>query len=203
MDNISSNLLKRCVNEFAKLPGIGKKTALRLSIHLLKQKPEYSEALGNAIIEMKKNTRFCTNCHNISEGDLCEICSNPNRNHKQICVVENIQDVMFIENTMQYKGTYHILNGIISPMEGISPSDLNIESLISRIDKNEIDEVILALPTTIEGDTTNFYLYKKLSSSTKTITTIARGVAVGDEIEYIDEVTLGRSIINRIPYQNS
>ena len=203
MDNISSNLLKRCVNEFAKLPGIGKKTALRLSIHLLKQKPEYSEALGNSIIEMKKNIRFCKECHNIAKGDLCEICSNNNRNHSQICVVENIQDIMFIENTMQYSGIYHILNGVISPMEGISPSDLNIDSLIERIESNNIEELILALPTTIEGDTTNFFLYKKLASAVKKVTTIARGVAVGDEIEYIDEVTLGRSIINRIPYQNT
>jgi len=203
MDSISSNHLKRCVNEFAKLPGIGKKTALRLSIHLLKQKPEYSEALGNSIIEMKKNIKFCKTCHNISEGDFCEICSNIKRNHKQICVVENIQDVMFIENTLQYSGTYHILNGVISPMEGISPSDLNIESLIDRIKTNEVEELILALPTTIEGDTTNFYLYKKLASHLQKITTIARGVAVGDEIEYIDEITLGRSILNRIPYQNT
>lgn len=203
MDSISSNLLKRCVAEFAKLPGIGKKTALRLSIHLLKQKPEYSEALGNSIIDMKKNIKFCKTCHNISEGDFCEICSNIKRNKKQICVVENIQDVMFIENTLQYNGTYHILNGVISPMEGVSPSDLNIDTLIERVNENDIEELILALPTTIEGDTTNFYLYKKLASSIQKVTTIARGVAVGDEIEYIDEITLGRSIINRIPYQNT
>jgi recombination protein RecR len=203
MDNISSNLLKRCVNEFSKLPGIGKKTALRLSIHLLKQKPEYAEALGNSIIDMKKNIKFCKKCHNIAEGELCEICASPKRNHNQICIVENIQDVMFIENTMQYSGTYHILNGVISPMEGISPSDLNIDTLIERIKSNEIEELILALPTTIEGDTTNFYLYKKLAPYIKKVTTIARGVAVGDEIEYIDEVTLGRSILNRIPYQNT
>lgn len=203
MDSISSNLLKRCVAEFAKLPGIGKKTALRLSIHLLKQKPEYSEALGNSIIDMKKNIKFCKTCHNISEGDFCEICSNIKRNKKQICVVENIQDVMFIENTLQYNGTYHILNGVISTMEGVSPSDLNIDTLIERVNENDIEELILALPTTIEGDTTNFYLYKKLASSIQKVTTIARGVAVGDEIEYIDEITLGRSIINRIPYQNT
>ncbi len=203
MDNISSNLLKRCVNEFSKLPGIGKKTALRLSIHLLKQKPEYAEALGNSIIDMKKNIKFCKKCHNIAEGELCDICANPKRKHNQICIVENIQDVLFIENTLQYSGTYHILNGVISPMEGVSPTDLNIETLVERVKSGEIDELILALPTTIEGDTTNFYLYKKLAPYINKVTTIARGVAVGDEIEYIDEVTLGRSIINRIPYQNA
>jgi recombination protein RecR len=200
MDNIPSALLKKCVGELSKLPGIGKKTALRLSIHLLKQKAEYANALGTAIIEMKKNIKFCKNCHNISESDKCTICSNPKRNHQQVMVVENIQDVLSIENTMQYNGTYHVLNGVISPMDGISPSNLNIESLISRIENEQIEEIILALPTTMEGDTTSFYLYKHLSSITKSITTIARGVSIGDELEYIDEVTLGRSIIDRIPY---
>ena len=200
MDNIPSPLLKRCVSELAKLPGIGKKTALRLAIHLLKQKPDYAIALGNSIIDLKKNIKFCTICHNISEQDLCEICNNPKRNHHQICVVENIQDILAVENTMQYNGSYHILNGIISPMDGISPSDLNIESLIARVETGKIQEIIFALPTTVEGDTTNFYLYRKLSASTNIISTIARGVSVGDEIEFIDEVTLGRSIINRIPY---
>jgi len=200
MDNIPSALLKKCVGELSKLPGIGRKTALRLSIHLLKQKAEYANALGTAIIEMKENIKFCQNCHNISESDKCEICSSPKRNHQQVMVVENIQDVLSIENTMQYNGTYHVLNGVISPMDGISPSNLNIESLVSRIESEQIDEIILALPTTMEGDTTNFYLYKRLSSITKSITTIARGVSIGDELEYIDEVTLGRSIIDRIPY---
>ncbi len=201
MDNNSSNLLNRCVGEFSKLPGIGKKTALRLAIHLLKQKPQYAESLGNSIIEMKQNTRFCIRCHNIAEGELCEICKSPKRNHQQICVVENIQDVLSIENTMQYNGTYHILNGVISPMDGISPSDLNLASLMDRISSDDINELILALPTTIEGDTTNFYIYKKASALINSITTIARGVSIGDELEYIDEITLGRSIINRIPYQ--
>jgi len=200
MDNIPSALLKKCVGELSKLPGIGKKTALRLAIHLLKQKPEYSISLGTSIIEMKENIRFCNICHNISEDDECEICRNPKRNHNQVLVVENIQDVFSIENTMQYNGTYHVLNGVISPMDGISPSNLNIESLVSRVENKSITEVILALPTTMEGDTTNFYIYKKLDSIINSITTIARGVSIGDELEYIDEVTLGRSILDRIPY---
>ena len=200
MDNIPSSLLKKCVGELSKLPGIGKKTALRLAIHLLKQKAEYSISLGTSIIEMKENIRFCGICHNISEHDKCEICSSPKRNQNQIMVVENIQDVLSIENTMQYNGTYHVLNGVISPMDGISPSNLNIDSLISRAEEKTINEIILALPTTMEGDTTNFYLYKKLKPIINSITTIARGVSIGDELEYIDEVTLGRSILNRIPY---
>jgi len=200
MDNIPSVLLKKCVGELSKLPGIGKKTALRLAIHLLKQKPEYSISLGTSIIDMKENIRFCNICHNISEEDECEICKNPKRNHNQVLVVENIQDVFSIENTMQYNGTYHVLNGVISPMDGISPSNLNIDSLVSRVEEKCITEVILALPTTMEGDTTNFYIYKKLDSIINSITTIARGVSIGDELEYIDEVTLGRSILDRIPY---
>ena len=200
MAQISSLLLKRCVAELSKLPGIGKKTALRLSIHLLKQKPEYAISLGNSIIDLRENMNFCKKCHNLSENDYCEICSGIKRNHEQICVVENIQDVLSIENTMQYNGTYHILNGVISPMDGVSPSDLNIESLIYRVENDDINEIILAMPTTIEGDTTNFFLYKKLSSIVASITSIARGVSVGDELEYIDELTLGRSIVNRIPY---
>ena len=200
MDQIQSLLLKRCVVELSKLPGIGKKTALRLAIHLLKQKPDYAIALGNSIIDLRENIHFCKRCHNISEGELCEICSGIKRDQSQICVVENIQDVLSVENTMQYNGTYHILNGVISPMDGVSPSDLNIESLINRVQNDNIDEIILALPTTIEGDTTNFYLYKKLASSVSSFTSIARGVSVGDELEYIDELTLGRSILNRVPY---
>jgi recombination protein RecR len=201
MDNISSVLLKKCVNELSKLPGVGKKTALRLAIHLLKQKPEYAISLGNSIIDMKQNIRFCRQCHNISEHELCEICNNPRRENALVCVVENIQDVMAIENTMQYNGTYHVLNGVISPMDGISPANLNIASLVDRIEEQLVKEVILALPTTVEGDTTNFYLYKKLSSKVTTISTIARGVSIGDELDYIDEVTLGSSITHRIPYR--
>jgi len=200
MDQIQSILLKRCVVELSKLPGIGKKTALRLAIHLLKQKPDYAISLGNSIIDLRQNINFCKKCHNISEGDVCEICNGIKRDKSQICVVENIQDVLSVENTMQYNGTYHILNGVISPMDGVSPSDLNIESLINRVENDDVQEIILALPTTIEGDTTNFFLYKKLSSAVSSITSIARGVSVGDELEYIDELTLGRSILNRIPY---
>lgn len=200
MENIPSLLLKRCVSELAKLPGIGKKSALRLAIHLLKKKPEYADALGNSIIDMRQNIRFCTRCHNLSENELCEVCNNPKRNQQKICVVENIQDVLYIENTLQFDGTYHILNGVISPMDGISPNELNVQSLIQRAETDDIAEVILALPTTVEGDTTNFYLFKKLTEKVKSITTIARGVSIGDELEYIDEITLGRSIINRIPY---
>ena len=200
MDQIQSILLKRCVVEFSKLPGIGKKTALRLAIHLLKQKPDYAVSLGNSIIDLRQNINFCKKCHNISEGDLCEICNGVKRNQSQICVVENIQDVLSVENTMQFNGTYHILNGVISPMDGVSPSDLNIESLINRVEDDDIDEIILALPTTIEGDTTSFFLYKKLASLVSSFTSIARGVSVGDELEYIDELTLGRSILNRVPY---
>lgn len=200
MDQIHSILLKRCVVEFSKLPGIGKKTALRLAIHLLKQKPDYAISLGNSIIDLRENINFCKKCHNISENDICDICSGIKRNQKQICVVENIQDVLSVENTMQYTGTYHILNGVISPMDGISPADLNIHSLVSRVEEDDVAEIILALPTTIEGDTTSFFLYKKLSEKVDSITSIARGVSVGDELEYIDELTLGRSILNRVPY---
>ncbi len=201
MDQIHSILLKRCVVELSKLPGIGKKTALRLAIHLLKQKPDYAISLGNSIIDLRENINFCKKCHNISENELCDICSGIKRNQKQICVVENIQDVLSVENTMQYTGTYHILNGVISPMDGISPADLNIRSLVERVEEDEVEEIILALPTTIEGDTTNFFLYKKLSEKVNSITSIARGVSVGDELEYIDELTLGRSILNRVPYE--
>ncbi|MCK5847095.1 MAG: recombination protein RecR [Bacteroidales bacterium] len=200
MDQISSVLLKRCVSEFSKLPGIGKKTALRLAIHLLKQKTDYAVSLGSSIIEFREKIKFCKKCHNISEGDLCEICSGIKRNHSQICVVENIQDVISVENTMQYNGIYHILNGVISPMDGVGPMDLNIDSLVQRIENDNVDEIVLALPTTIEGDTTSFFIYKKLSDTVNSITSIARGVSVGDELEYIDELTLGRSIINRMPY---
>ncbi len=201
MNQIHSILLNRCVVELSKLPGIGKKTALRLAIHLLKQKPDYAISLGNSIIDLRENINFCKKCHNISENDICDICSGLKRNQKQICVVENIQDVLSVENTMQYTGTYHILNGVISPMDGVSPADLNIRSLIDRVEEDEVLEIILALPTTIEGDTTNFFLYKKLAQKVDSITSIARGVSVGDELEYIDELTLGRSILNRVPYE--
>ncbi|MCB2219372.1 MAG: recombination mediator RecR [Bacteroidetes bacterium] len=201
--NYASRLLESAVNELSRLPGIGKKTALRLALHLLKKDPTVAEALGNSIIQLRNEIMFCKVCHNLSDAEICEICSSPKRNEKLVCVVEDIRDVMAIENTGQYNGLYHILGGIISPMDGIGPADLNIESLIRRIDHESISEVIMALSTTIEGDTTNFYIYKRLKDRPVKITTIARGISVGDELEYADEITLGRSILNRLPYENT
>lgn len=199
----SSSLLENAVNEFAKLPGIGRKTALRLVLHLLKQTEAEVETFGNAFIALRREIVYCSVCHNISDTEVCQICSNPGRDHQTICVVENIKDVMTIENTRQFRGLYHVLGGIISPMDGVGPNDLEIESLIKRVQENEINEVILALSTTMEGDTTNFYIFRKLSPSNVKITTIARGIAIGDELEYADEVTLGRSIVNRVEFTNS
>ena len=199
----SSTLLENAVNEFAKLPGIGRKTALRLVLHLLKQSEAEVDAFGNAFIYLRKEIVYCKVCHNISDTEICHICSNPGRDHHTICVVENIKDVMTIENTQQYRGLYHVLGGIISPMDGVGPSDLEIESLVKRVPDEEIKEVILALSTTMEGDTTNFYIFRKLSPTNVKITTIARGIAIGDELEYADEVTLGRSIVNRVEFTNS
>lgn len=198
-----SSLLENAVNEFSRLPGIGRKTALRLSLHLLRQTEAEAEKFGNAMILLRKNIKYCQVCHNISDTDICQICSHPSRDNQTVCVVENIKDVMSIENTQQYKGLYHVLGGIISPMDGIGPSDIEINSLVQRIEKEEIKEIILALSTTMEGDTTNFYIYRKLSPFNIKITTIARGIAVGDELEYADEVTLGRSILNRVEFTNS
>ena len=203
MQNYPSKLVEIAVIELSKLPGIGKKTALRLVLHLLKEDVEDVEMFGNAIINMRKNTKYCQKCHNISDSDICEICSNPKRNENIICVVEDIRDVMAIENTAQYSGVYHILGGIISPIEGIGPQDLNIESLIKKIAENNVEEIILALSTTIEGDTTNFYIFKRLKDYKIKFSTIARGISIGDELEYADEVTLGRSIINRTPYEST
>lgn len=198
-----SSLLENAVNEFSKLPGIGRKTALRLALYLLRQSEAEAEKFGNAMILLRKNIKYCQVCHNISDTDICQICSHPSRDSNTVCVVENIKDVMSIENTQQYKGLYHVLGGIISPMDGIGPSDIEINSLVQRIEKEEIKEIILALSTTMEGDTTNFYIYRKLSPFNIKITTIARGIAVGDELEYADEVTLGRSILNRVEFTNS
>jgi recombination protein RecR len=172
-----------------------------LAIHLLRRDNEDVERLGNSLIQMRSDIRFCRRCHNISDGDLCEICNSPKRDQQLICVVENINDVIAIENTGQYQGTYHVLGGIIAPMEGIGPADLNIETLFERIEKEDTKEVIMALPTTVEGDTTNFYIYRKLAKGSVKITTISRGVSIGDELEYTDEITLGRSILNRLPYE--
>lgn len=202
MDNFPSKLVENAVNELSKLPGIGKKTALRLALHLLKQGENEVASFSNSILKMRQDIQFCLNCHNISDGEICEICSNIKRNHTFICVVEDVRDVMAIENTSQFNGVYHVLGGIISPMDGIGPADLNIESLVNKAAKGNITEIIMALPATIEGDTTNFYIYKQLKNYELIITTIARGIAVGDNLEYTDEITLGRSIINRMPYDN-
>ncbi|MFC2111008.1 recombination mediator RecR [Bacteroidota bacterium] len=203
VQNYPSKLVENAVNEFSKLPGIGRKSALRLVLHLLKEDLPHVEALGNAIIKMRSEIKFCNQCHNISDTDVCEICSKPSRNHSLICVVEDIRDVMAIENTAQFSGVYHILGGIISPMDGIGPQNLNIDSLINKVASGNINEVIMALSTTIEGDTTNFYIYKKLKDFNIEISTIARGISIGDELEYADEITLGRSIVNRTPYEKS
>jgi len=198
-----SVLLENAVNEFSKLPGIGRKTALRLVLYLLKKTPEEVETFGNAIIDLRNNVKFCKVCHNICDGEICNICANPMRDSSLICVVENIKEVMAIENTGQFSGLYHVLGGIISPMDGIGPGDLRIESLVERVKNNEVNEVIFALSTTMEGDTTNFYIYRKLSGTNVKISVIARGISVGDEIEYADEITLGRSIINRTVFSDS
>jgi recombination protein RecR len=202
MNSYSSKLLETAVNELSRLPGIGRKTALRLVLHLLKKDPQVSEAIGNAIIKLRTEIKFCSVCHNVSDHDICEICADGNRNASIICVVEDIRDVMAIENTGQFKGLYHVLGGIISPIDGIGPAELNIESLIKRVGDNNITEVVMALSTTIEGDTTNYFLYKKLKGFKNVeVTTIARGISIGDELEYADEITLGRSILNRMPYE--
>ena len=195
-----SQLLEKAVDEFAKLPGVGRKTALRLVLHLLRQEDETVEALAEAISKMKREVKHCKVCHNISDTDTCPICADPRRDASVICVVENIQDVMAIENTQQFKGLYHVLGGIISPMDGIGPSDIEIDSLVERVRRGDISEVILALSPTMEGDTTNFYIFRKLAHLDVKLSVIARGVSVGDELEYADEVTLGRSIINRTPF---
>lgn len=201
MQQYPSLLLENAVNEFAKLPGVGKKTALRLVLHLLRQSEEDVDNFGNTIMQLKHEVHYCKVCHNISDTETCDICANPRRDRSVVCVVENIRDVMSIENTQQYTGLYHVLGGVISPMDGIGPKDLEIESLVERCAHDGIAEVILALPTTMEGDTTNFYIYRKLSAMPVKITTIARGVAIGNELEYTDEVTLGRSIVNRIEFK--
>ncbi|MBO4806473.1 MAG: recombination protein RecR, partial [Paludibacteraceae bacterium] len=198
MDNpCSSVLLDDAVKEFSKLPGIGKKTALRLVLHLLRQSREDVEQFGNAFISLRNGIQYCKVCHNISDSEICGICSDERRDSSLICVVENINEVISIENTQQFHGLYHVLGGVISPMDGVGPSDLAIDELVARLEAGGIKEVILALSPTMEGDTTNFYLYKKLSKYDVEISTIARGVSIGDELEYADEVTLGRSIVNR------
>lgn len=199
----SSKLLQNAVTEISQLPGIGKRTALRLALHLLRRPKEQTSLLTDALQKLREDIQFCKNCHNISDNALCEICANPNRVEEMVCVVEDVRDVMAIENTSQYKGLYHVLGGKISPMDGVGPSDLNIESLVEKVKNGTIKELIFALSSTMEGDTTNFYIFKQMESYDVIISTIARGIAVGDELEYADEVTLGRSIVNRIPFERS
>ncbi|NMB50210.1 MAG: recombination protein RecR [Bacteroidales bacterium] len=198
-----SILLENAVNEFAKLPGIGKKTALRLVLHLLRQDSANVEKFISAIATLKQEIKYCSLCHNISDSEVCSICSDKSRDSSLICVVENVKEVMAIEGTMQFKGLYHVLGGIISPIDGIGPSDLEINSLVERVKTDGIKEVILALSATMEGDTTNFYIYRKLQPYDVKVSIIARGVSIGDEIEYADEVTLGRSILNRTPFDET
>jgi recombination protein RecR len=201
IDHFPSKLLENAVSEFAKLPGIGKKTALRLVLHMLKRESDEVHRFCEALTRLKDEVKHCQVCHNISDTGVCNICSNNSRDRAIVCVVENIRDVMSIENTQQYRGVYHVLGGIISPMDGIGPSDLEIESLLKRVEEGGIREVIFALSTTMEGDSTNFYLFRKLKNTSIRITTLARGVSVGDELEFTDELTLGRSIVNRLLYE--
>lgn len=201
--NLPSKLVEAAVEQFATLPGIGKRTALRLVLHLLKQSKEDVSAFGNTFIDLRNNIKYCKSCHNISDNDICEICSDHKRDHSIICVVEDVRDVMAIENTMQYRGIYHVLGGVISPMNGIGPNDLNIETLIEKAASGSVNEMIFALSATMEGDTTNFYIFKRIKDYNIKTSVIARGVAIGDDLEYTDEVTLGRSIVNRVPYENS
>ena len=205
MNQYPSILLSKAVDQFASLPGIGRKTALRLVLHLLRQSPKDVEAFTSALTSLRQDVHYCRICHTVSDQEVCPICQSHSRDKATICVVENVQDVMSIENTGQYNGVYHVLGGIISPMDGIGPSDLEIESLIARVQTGDVREVILALPTTIEGDTTNFYIYRRLKGVQQAndlqVSQIARGVAIGNELEYTDEITLGRSIVNRIEFK--
>ena len=203
MSDYPSILLEQAVNQMASLPGVGRKTALRLVLHLLRQPEQEVQAFSGAFTRLKSEVRYCRECHNISDTELCPICASTRRDHSTICVVENVQDVMSIENTGQYNGVYHVLGGIISPMDGVGPKDIEIDSLVERVAKGDIQEIILALPTTMEGDTTNFYIYRRIQNagiSNLRISQIARGVAIGNELEYTDEITLGRSIVNRTDF---
>ena len=199
----SSKLLQSAVDEMSQLPGIGKRTALRLVLHLLKQPADQTLRLSKVLSELREQIKLCSNCNNISDVEICEICSNPQREQSLICVVEDIRDVMAIESTSTYKGLYHVLGGKISPMDGVGPSDLSIDTLVAKLKKGSVKELIFALSSTMEGDTTNFYIYKQIKDLDIETTTIARGISVGDELEYADEVTLGRSITNRIPFEAS
>lgn len=198
----SSKLLENAVNEIAQLPGIGRRSALRLALHLLKSPEDYTARLSKALVDLRLNIIFCTSCHNLSDKPLCEICSNPKRDSAVLCVVEDVRDVMAIENTRQFSGHYHVLGGIISPIDGVGPNDLNINSLVEKVKSGRVREIIFALSATMEADTTNFYIYKMLDGHPVKISTIARGIPVGDELEYTDEVTLGRSILARVPFEH-
>jgi len=202
MQQYPSQLLERAVEAFSQLPGVGRKTALRLVLHLLRQSTEDVDSFADAVIRVKHDVKYCKVCHNISDNEVCSICSDPHRDASVVCVVENIQDVMAIENTQQFHGLYHVLGGIISPMDGIGPHDLEIESLVERVEEGTVKEIILALASTMEGDTTNFYISRKLKDTGVKLSVIARGISVGDELEYTDEVTLGRSILNRTPFES-
>lgn len=202
MQQYPSQLLERAVEAFSQLPGVGRKTALRLVLHLLRQSTEDVDSFADAVIRVKHDVKYCKVCHNISDNEVCSICSDPGRDASVVCVVENIQDVMAIENTQQFHGLYHVLGGIISPMDGIGPHDLEIESLVERVEEGTVKEIILALASTMEGDTTNFYISRKLKDTGVKLSVIARGISVGDELEYTDEVTLGRSILNRTPFES-
>lgn len=202
MQQYPSQLLERAVEAFSQLPGVGRKTALRLVLHLLRQSTEDVDSFADAVIRVKHDVKYCKVCHNISDNEVCSICSDPRRDTSVVCVVENIQDVMAIENTQQFHGLYHVLGGIISPMDGIGPHDLEIESLVERVEEGTVKEIILALASTMEGDTTNFYISRKLKDTGVKLSVIARGISVGDELEYTDEVTLGRSILNRTPFES-
>ena len=202
MQQYPSQLLERAVEAFSQLPGVGRKTALRLVLHLLRQSTEDVDSFANAVIRVKHDVKYCKVCHNISDNEVCSICSDPRRDGSVVCVVENMQDVMAIENTQQFHGLYHVLGGIISPMDGIGPHDLEIESLVERVEEGTVKEIILALASTMEGDTTNFYISRKLKDADVKLSVIARGISVGDELEYTDEVTLGRSILNRTPFES-
>ncbi len=197
----SSRLLENAVNELSRLPGIGKRTAMRLALHLLKQDEVNVNKLGNSLIQLRKEIVFCERCHNVSDHKVCYLCANPARDESLLCVVEDVRDVIAIENTGQFKGLYHVLGGLINPMEGISPADLTIDSLVQRCATDQVQEVVFALAATVEGDTTNFFIYKKIKDQVLKVSSIARGVALGDEIEYADELTLGRSILHRLPYE--
>lgn len=199
--HLNSQLLEKAVAELSKLPGIGRKTALRLALHILRKDKEEAHSLGEALINMRDHISYCKRCHNISENEVCELCSDPRRDPKTICVVENIKDVITIEATHQHRGLYHVLGGLISPLDGIGPSELEIESLVKRVEDEKVEEVILALSPTLEGDTTNFYIYRKLSELPVEVTMLARGLSVGNELEYTDELTLGKSIQNRVPFK--